>query len=72
MVTVKTVWSIDHTAEQLAEMNKFCSRLRNQGKLKSTEFAEDGSPILSFVDDAAAEEYIALITPWNPTQVIKS
>jgi len=72
MVTIKVIWAEDHTAEQRQAINDFFARTQNQGTLKKSEFAEDGSPVTTFSDDATADSYVALITPWNPTEIIRS
>lgn len=70
MITIKTLWDVDHTEEQSSMLNSYCARARNQGKLIKTEF-DNGSPVMQFKDDAAADEYIALIQLWNPTSIIR-
>lgn len=72
MVTVKVIWAEDHTAEQSQALVDFCARAQNQGKLRKMEFEEDGSPVYTFNDAAGADEYVALISPWNPTEIIRS
>ena len=71
MTTVKTIWDVNHTEEQSSILNSYCERARNQGKLIKIEF-DNGIPVMQFKDDAAADEYIALIQPWNPTSTIRA
>jgi hypothetical protein len=68
-VTVHQTWALAHTEEQSAIINAKFSELHSTGRLTDATVNLDlgPSPVFSFADQAAADEWVAAMQQLNPT-----
>ena len=66
-VTVQQIFDYNHTPEQSAPFIQKLDEMKEEGKFISSDFLKDDvEPILTFLDEAAANEYVEFMSNLNP------
>jgi hypothetical protein len=71
-ISVHHTWryGVYHTEEENKAINDKLKAMQNAGKIVNTEVVVDESrgpsPVWTFVDQAAADEYVAFMAQFNP------
>jgi hypothetical protein len=75
-IAVTDNWHYNHSLDQKKQIWALMGELANQDKTSLTDngtwshYGDDGSPTKYFADMESAMQYVGLIVPWMPFQVV--